>query len=93
MNGITTADGDTTPQDRRHGSTYSIEELRNIDKDFVNEVLDLFNMNLQELEGEINILENGKKDIDTEETRSILKGIEQLCDDIDNLVEEHKIKK
>ena len=43
----------------------------------------IFNCNLQDLEAEL--IDN--EEIDTEEIRSILKGMEYLCDDIDDLKE------
>ena len=69
-------------KDRRHGDLYNIEELEKIDKDLIDHTLESFNINLQNLEAELDI--NNNK-INTEEIRSILKGIEYLCDDIDDL--------
>ena len=69
-------------KDRRHGDLYNIEELKKIDKELINETLENFNCNLQDLEAELDI---NNEEIDTEEIRSILKGIEYLCDDIDDL--------
>ena len=71
-------------KDRRHGDVYNIEELKKIDEELIDETLENFNDNLQDLENELYI-NNGE--IDTEEIRSILKGIEYLCDDIDDLKE------
>ncbi len=77
-------------KDRRHGHLYNIEELKKIDKELIDETLENFNYNLQDLEAELYIY---NEEIDTEEIRSILKGIEYLCDDIDDLKENKKIKK
>ena len=76
-------------KDRRHGDVYNIEELMKIDKELINETLENFNYNLQDLEAELDI---DNEEIHTEEIRSILIGIEYLCDDIDDL-KENKIKK
>ena len=73
-------------KDRRHGDLYNIEELKKIDKELIDETLEYFNCNLQELEAELDI---NNEEIHTEEIRSILKGMEYLCDDIDDL---NKIK-
>ena len=75
-------------KDRRHGDLYNIEELKKIDKELIDETLENFNYNLQDLEAELYI---NNEEIHTEEIRSILKGIEYLCDDIDDL-KENKIK-
>jgi hypothetical protein len=69
-------------KDRRHGDLYNIEELKKIDEELIDETLEYFNCNLQDLEAKLDI--NNDK-INTEEIRSILKGIEYLCDDIDDL--------
>jgi predicted CopG family antitoxin len=69
-------------KNRRHGDVYNIEELEKIDKELIDHALESFNMNLQDLEAELNI--NNEK-INTGEIRSILKGIDHLCDDIDDL--------
>ena len=74
-------------KDRRHGDLYNIEELKKIDKELIDETLEYFNCNLQELEAELDL---PNEEIHTEEIRSILKGMEYLCDDIDDL---NKIKK
>jgi hypothetical protein len=81
-------------KNRRHGDVYNIEELKKIDKELIDETLELFNYNLQDLEAELAIdnEEINSEEINTEEIRSILKGIEYLCDDIDDL-NENKIKK
>jgi predicted CopG family antitoxin len=85
-------------KNRRHGDVYNIEELKKIDKELIDETLENFNYNLQDLEAELYIYneeintEEIRKEINTEEIRSILKGIEYLCDDIDDL-KENKIKK
>ena len=71
-------------KDRRHGDVYNIEELMKIDKELIDETLENFNYNLQDLEAELDLPD---EEIDTEEIRSILKGIEYLCDDIDDLKE------
>ena len=76
-------------KDRRHGDLYNIEELKKIDKELIHETLENFNYNLQDLEGELDL---PNEEIDTEEIRSILKGMEYLCDYIDDL-KENKIKK
>jgi hypothetical protein len=72
-------------KDGRDGGVYNIEELRKIDEELIDHSLESFNMNLQDLEGELDI--NNEK-IDTEEIRSILKGMEYLCDYIDDLKQE-----
>jgi hypothetical protein len=77
-------------KNRRHGDLYNIEELEKIDKELIDETLENFNYNLQDLEAELDM--NSEK-IDTEEIRSILKGIEYSCDDIDDLKEKKEIKK
>ena len=71
-------------KDRRHGDVYNIEELKKIDEELIDEILDYFNRNLQDLEAELDL---PNEEIDTEEIRSILKGMEYLCDDIDDLKE------
>src|SRR5215217_2205933 len=73
---------------RRHGDLYNIDELKKIDEELIDWILETFNCNLQDLESEIDI---NNEEIHTEEIRSILKGIEYLCDDIDDL-KENKIK-
>ena len=70
-------------KDRRHGDLYNIEELKKIDKELIDETLENFNYNLQDLTE----LELHNEEIHTEEIRSILKGMEYLCDDIDYLKE------
>ena len=72
-------------KNRRHGDVYNIEELKKIDKELIDETLENFNYNLQDLEAELDI---DNEEIDTEEIRSILKAIEYLCDDIDDLKQE-----
>ena len=67
---------------RRHGDLYNIEELKKIDEELIDETLENFNYNLQDLEAELYIY---NEEIHTEEIRSILKGMEYLCDDIDDL--------
>ena len=69
-------------KDRRHGDVYNIEELKKIDEELIDKTLEHFNCNLQDLEAELDF---PNEEIDTEEIRSILKGIEYICDDIDNL--------
>ena len=69
---------------RRHGDLYNIEELKKIDEELIDETLENFNYNLQDLEAELDI---NNEEIHTEEIRSILKGMEHLCDDIDDLKE------
>ena len=69
-------------KDRRHGDVYNIEELEKIDKELIDHSLECFTVNLQDLEAELDI---PNEEIDTEEIRSILKGMEYLCDDIDDL--------
>ena len=71
-------------KDRRHGDVYNIEELKKIDEELIDETLENFNDNLQDLETELDI---HNEEINTEEIRSILKGMEYLCDDIDDLKE------
>ena len=71
-------------KDRRHGDVYNIEELKKIDEELIDETLENFNDNLQDLEAELDL---DNEEIDTEEIRSILKGMEYLCDDIDDLKE------
>jgi hypothetical protein len=78
-------------KDRRHGDVYNIEELKKIDEELIDETLENFNCNLQDLEAELYIYneeinsEEINTEINTEEIRSILKGMEYLCDDIDDL--------
>ena len=78
-------------KNRRHGDLYNIEELKKIDEELIDKTLELFNYNLQELEAELYIYneeinsEEINTKINTEEIRSILKGMEYLCDDIDDL--------
>ena len=74
---------------RRHGDVYNIEELKKIDKELIDTTLKNFNYSLQDLEDEVAI---DNEEIDSEEIRIILKGMEYLCDDIDDL-KENKIKK
>jgi predicted CopG family antitoxin len=69
---------------RRHGDVYNIEELMKIDKELIDETIENFGDNLQDLEAELDL---PNEEIDTEEIRSILKGIEYLCDNIDDLKE------
>jgi predicted CopG family antitoxin len=71
-------------KDRRHGHLYNIEELKKIDAELIDETLENFNYNLQDLEAELDL---HNEEIHTEEIRSILKGMEYLCDDIDDLKE------
>ena len=71
-------------KERRHGDVYNIEELKKIDEELIDETLENFNCDLQDLEAELDI---NNEEIDTEEIRSILKGIEYVCDDIDDLKE------
>ena len=71
-------------KDRRHGDLYNIEELKKIDEELIDETLENFNYNLQDLETELDL---HNEEIHTEEIRSILKGMEYLCDDIDDLKE------
>ena len=71
-------------KDRRHGDLYNIEELKKIDKELIDDTLESFNINLQDLEAELDLPD---EEIDTEEIRSILKAMEYLCDDIDDLKE------
>ena len=71
-------------KDRRHGDVYNIEELKKIDAELIDETLENFNYNLQDLEAELDL---HNEEIHTEEIRSILKGMEYLCDDIDDLKE------
>jgi len=70
-------------KDRRHGDVYNIEELKKMDEELIHETLQYFSDNLHDLETEL--IDN--EEIDTEEIRSILKGMEYLCDDIDDLKE------
>jgi predicted CopG family antitoxin len=69
---------------RRHGDVYNIEELKKIDKELIDETFERFNGNLQDLEAELDLLD---EEIDTEEIRTILKSVEYLCDNIDDLKE------
>ena len=77
-------------KDRRHGHLYNIAELKKIDEELIDETLESFNMNLQDLEAELYTYneeinsEEINTEINTEEIRSILKGMEYLCDDIDD---------
>ncbi len=68
---------------RRHGDVYNIEELKKMDEELIHETLQYFSDNIQDLETEL--IDN--EEINTEEIRSILKGMEYLCDDIDDLKE------
>ena len=70
-------------KDRRHGHLYNIEELKKMDEELIHETLQYFSDNIQDLETEL--IDN--EEINTEEIRSILKGMEYLCDDIDDLKE------
>jgi predicted CopG family antitoxin len=85
-------------KNRRHGDLCNIEELKKIDEELIDETLERFNYNLQDLQAELYIYneeintEEIRKEINTEEIRSILKGIEYLCDNIDDL-NKNKIKK
>ena len=78
-------------KDRRHGDVYNIEELKKIDEELIHETLQYFSDNLQDLEAELYIYneeinsEEINTEINTEEIRSILKGMEYLCDDMDDL--------
>lgn len=72
-------------KDRRHGDVYNIKELKKIDEELIDETLENFNYNLQDLESHLDINNINNEEIDTEEIRSILKGMEYLCDDIDDL--------
>jgi predicted CopG family antitoxin len=78
-------------KNRRHGDLYNIEELKRMDEELIDETLENFNCNLQDLEAELYIYneeinsEEINTEINTEEIRSILKGMEYLCDDIDDL--------
>ena len=75
----------------RQGDLYNIEELKKIDKELIDETLENFSYNLQDLEAELYIYneeintEEINTEINTDEIRSILKGMEYLCDDIDDL--------
>ena len=71
-------------KDREHGDLYNIEELKKIDKELIDETFERFNGNLQDLEAELDI---DNEEIHTEEIRSILKAMEYLCDNIDDLKE------
>ena len=75
-------------KDRRHGDVYNIKELKKIDEELIHETLQYFSDNLQDLETEL--IDN--EEINTEEIRSILKAMEYLCDNIDDL-KENQIKK
>ena len=70
-------------KDRRHGDLYNIE-VKKIDEELIDETLENFNCNLQDLESELDL---HNEEIHTEERRSILKAMEYLCDDIDDLKE------
>jgi predicted CopG family antitoxin len=78
-------------KNRRHGDLYNIEELKKIDEELIDETLENFDMNLQDLQAELYIYneeinsEQINTEINTEEIRSILKAMEYLCDDIDDL--------
>jgi hypothetical protein len=78
---------------RRHGDVYNIDELKKIDEELIHETFQCFNANIQDLEAELFIYneeinsEEINTEINTEEIRSILKGMEYLCDDIDDLKE------
>ena len=80
-------------KNRRHGHLYNIEELKKIDEELIHETLQYFSDNLQDLDAELYIYneeinsEEINTEINTEEIRSILKGMEYLCDDIDDLKE------
>ena len=66
---------------RRSGNTYNKKELMEKFED-MDEVFVLFDDNLQDLDGAIGTHE---EEIDTEEIRSIMVAIEQLCDELDDL--------
>ena len=72
-------------KNRRRGDLYNIEEIKKIDGELIDETLERFNYSLQDLEAELDI---NNEEINTEEIRSILKGMEYLCDDIDDLKQE-----
>ena len=85
--------GNLYTTNRRHGDVYNIDELKKIDEELIHETFQCFNANIQDLEAELFIYneeinsEEINTEINTEEIRSILKGMEYLCDDIDDLKE------
>jgi len=82
---MTAGEDNNISKDKRHGRRYNKEELRKNFKKITDQTLGNLDFQLQELQYE---LDANNEEIDTEEIRIILKGIEQLCDDIDDLVEE-----
>src|SRR5688572_6622219 len=70
---------------RRSGTLHNKKELREKFKDTgwdMDEFFSNFDINLQSLEQALDV---DDEEINTEEIRSILKGIESLCDDLDDL--------
>ena len=50
-------------KNRRHGDVYNIEELKKIDEELIDETLENFNCNLQDLEAELDIEDNERNRI------------------------------
>ena len=71
-----------TTEERRHGRVYNRKELTQNFRDIVEWTLESFEFNIQDLQTE---LDTDNKEINTEEIRSILKGMEFLCDELDDL--------
>jgi predicted CopG family antitoxin len=78
---------------RRSGTLHNKKELREKFKDIgwdMEEFFSNFDINLQSLEQALDV---DDEEINTEEIRSILKGIESLCDDLDDLSLENESSK
>jgi predicted CopG family antitoxin len=75
---------------RRQGTLHNKKELREKFKDIDDEFFSNFDINLQSLEQALDV---DDEEINTEEIRSILKGIESLCDDLDDLSPENEFSK
>lgn len=76
-----------TPKEGRHGGCYNKNELRKNFKEIIDQILGNFDFQLQELQYE---LDTNNEEIDTEEIRGILKSIEYLCEDLDDLENKNK---
>lgn len=75
------------PKEGRHGGCYNKNELRKNFKEITDQILGNFDFQLQELQYE---LDTNNEEIDTEEIRGILKSIEYLCEDLDDLENKNK---
>ena len=76
-------------QKRRSGTLHNKKILWEKFEDITEETLEKFGYNLQDLEQEL----DDNEEIDTEEIRSILKAMEYLCDDLDDLSPENESSK